>query len=75
MKAVQAIGLRKAITGSSLCLQGTGPSAGRIQSEGDRIGRYQPAQRRGASAHPIADLDSYRWRKHCNGLFHTPAAA
>lgn len=34
-----------------------------------------PAQRGGAPAHPIANLDSYRWRKHCNGLFQTPAAA
>jgi hypothetical protein len=34
-----------------------------------------PAQRSGAPAHPIANLDSYRWRKHCNGLFQTPAAA
>jgi hypothetical protein len=34
-----------------------------------------PAQRGGASARPIADLDSYRWREHCNGLFQTPAAA
>ncbi len=34
-----------------------------------------PAQRSGAPAHPIAKLESYRWRKHCNGLFHTPAAA
>jgi putative transposase len=34
-----------------------------------------PAQRSGAPAHPIANLDSYRWREHCNGLFHTPAAA
>jgi len=32
-----------------------------------------PAQRSGAPAHSIADLDLYRWRKHCNGLFHTPA--
>lgn len=34
-----------------------------------------PAQRGGAPVHPIANLDSYRWRKHCNGLFETPAAA
>jgi hypothetical protein len=34
-----------------------------------------PAQRGGAPAYPIANLDSYRWRKHCNGLFQTPAAA
>ena len=33
------------------------------------------AQRSGALAHPIANLDSYRWRQHCNGLFQTPAAA
>jgi hypothetical protein len=34
-----------------------------------------PDLRSGAPAHPIADLDSYRWRQHCNGLFQTPAAA
>ncbi len=34
-----------------------------------------PAQRSGAPAHPIASLDSYRWRPHWNGLFETPAAA
>jgi len=34
-----------------------------------------PAQRSGAPPQPIANLDSYRWRKHCNGLFQTPAAA
>jgi putative transposase len=34
-----------------------------------------PAQRNGAPAHPIANLHSYRWREHCNGLFQTPAAA
>jgi putative transposase len=34
-----------------------------------------PAQRNGAPGHPIANLDSYRWRPHCNGLFQTPAAA
>ncbi len=34
-----------------------------------------PAQRGGASPHPIAHLDSYRWQQHCNGLFQTPAAA
>ena len=34
-----------------------------------------PAQRSGTPAHLIANLDSYRWRPHCNGLFHTPVAA
>jgi putative transposase len=34
-----------------------------------------PAQRSGASAPTCADLNSYRWRKHCNGLFQTPIAA
>ena len=34
-----------------------------------------PARRSGAPAHPIANLASYRWRKHCNGLFQTPVAA
>jgi len=34
-----------------------------------------PAQRSGAPAHPIANLDSYRWRPHCNRLFQTPVAA
>ena len=32
-------------------------------------------QRGGAHDNSIANLDSYRWRKHCNGLFQTPAAA
>jgi len=34
-----------------------------------------PAQRNGAPAPPLAQLDTYRWRQHCNGLFQTPAAA
>jgi transposase InsO family protein len=34
-----------------------------------------PAERSSAPAHPIANLESYRWRQHCNGLFQTPAAA
>ncbi len=34
-----------------------------------------PAQPSGIPARPLARLDSYRWRPHCNGLFHTPAAA
>jgi putative transposase len=34
-----------------------------------------PAKRGNAPPHPIANLDSYRWRQHCNGLFQTPAAA
>ena len=34
-----------------------------------------PAQRGGAPGGPFANLSSYRWRKHCNGLFQTPAAA
>jgi putative transposase len=34
-----------------------------------------PAQKSGAPPPPTARLDSYRWRQHCNGLFHTPAAA
>ena len=34
-----------------------------------------PAQRSGDLAYPIANLASYRWRKHCNGIFQTPAAA
>ena len=34
-----------------------------------------PAQRSGASPPPIANLQSYRWRPHCNGLFQTPIAA
>jgi hypothetical protein len=33
-----------------------------------------PAQRSGAPP-PLAHLNSYRWRQHCNGLFQTPAAA
>ena len=34
-----------------------------------------PAQRSGAPAQPIANLESYTWRQHCNGLFQTPTAA
>jgi hypothetical protein len=34
-----------------------------------------PARRSGAPAPPLAHLDSYRWRSHCNGLFQTPTAA
>ena len=34
-----------------------------------------PAQRSGAAPPPIANLQSYRWRQHCNALFQTPIAA
>jgi putative transposase len=34
-----------------------------------------PAQRSGAPLPPIANLQSYRWRQHCHGLFQTPIAA
>jgi hypothetical protein len=34
-----------------------------------------PAQRSGAPAPPLACLGSYRWHRHCAGLFQTPAAA
>jgi putative transposase len=34
-----------------------------------------PARRSGALAPPIAHLNSYRWLKHCDGLFQTPIAA
>ena len=34
-----------------------------------------PAERSGVPAHPIAKLESYTWRQHCNGLFQTPTAA
>src|SRR5208283_1847878 len=34
-----------------------------------------PAERSGVPAQPIARLESYTWRQHCNGLFQTPAAA
>ena len=34
-----------------------------------------PAQRSGAPPHPVASLASYRWRRHCHGLFQTPLAA
>jgi putative transposase len=34
-----------------------------------------PAERSGEPAAPIAKLESYSWRQHCNGLFHTPVAA
>jgi transposase InsO family protein len=31
-----------------------------------------PAERSGVPAQPIAKLESYTWRQHCNGLFQTP---
>src|ERR1019366_5969200 len=34
-----------------------------------------PAQRSGAAPPPIANLQSYTWRQHCNGLFQTPTPA
>jgi transposase InsO family protein len=34
-----------------------------------------PAERSGLPAQPIAKLESYTWRQHCNGLFQTPTAA
>ena len=34
-----------------------------------------PAERSGAPAHPIARLESHRWRQHCHSLFQTPTAA
>ena len=34
-----------------------------------------PAQRSDAPSPPTARLDSYRWRRHCNGLFQIPTAA
>ncbi len=34
-----------------------------------------PARRSGAPPPLIANLQSYRWRQHCNGLFQTPIAA
>ena len=34
-----------------------------------------PAERSGLPAQPIAKLESYAWRQHCNGLFQTPAPA
>jgi transposase InsO family protein len=34
-----------------------------------------PAQRGGAAPHPVANLNSYCWRQHCDGLFQTPIAA
>ena len=34
-----------------------------------------PAERSGVPAQPIAKLESYTWRQHCNGLFQTPTAA
>jgi transposase InsO family protein len=39
------------------------------------LGGTTPARRNGAPAPPLAHLDSYRWRRHCDGLFQTPAAA
>ena len=34
-----------------------------------------PAERSGVPAQPIAKLQSYTWRQHCNGLFQTPTPA
>jgi putative transposase len=34
-----------------------------------------PAERSGVPVQPIAKLESYAWRQHCNGLFQTPSAA
>ena len=34
-----------------------------------------PAERSGVPSPPIAKLESYSWRQHCNGLFQTPTAA
>ena len=34
-----------------------------------------PAERSGVPRQPIAKLESYTWRKHCNGLFQTPTPA
>ena len=34
-----------------------------------------PAERSGVPLPPIAKLESYSWRQHCNGLFQTPTAA
>jgi putative transposase len=34
-----------------------------------------PAERSGLPAPPLAKLESYSWRQHCNGLFQTPAPA
>ncbi len=39
------------------------------------LGGITPAQRGGAPADPFANIDSYSWLPHCNGLFQTPAAA
>ena len=34
-----------------------------------------PARQHGAPAPPLASLNSYRWQRHCGGLFQTPIAA
>src|SRR5271169_214784 len=39
------------------------------------LGGATPAERSGVPAQPIAKLESYSWRLHCNGLFQTPTAA
>jgi putative transposase len=39
------------------------------------LGGLTPTRRSGAPAPPFAHLDSYRWRPHCHGLFHTRIAA
>jgi len=34
-----------------------------------------PSERTGKIRPKVADLDSYRWRSHCRGLYHLPVAA
>ena len=39
------------------------------------LGGLTPARQSGAPAPPLASLTSYRWRRHCGGLFQIPIGA
>jgi putative transposase len=39
------------------------------------LARKTPAEQRGRTSPPVADLQQFSWQAHCHGLFHTPIAA
>ncbi|MPZ43615.1 MAG: transposase [Betaproteobacteria bacterium] len=39
------------------------------------LGGTTPARQAGAASPPPAELNTYAWRQHCQGLFQTPVAA
>jgi transposase InsO family protein len=41
----------------------------------DALARKTPAEQRGRTSPPVADLQQFSWQVHCHGLFHTPIAA